>query len=375
MLTPDLPIEKMRIGDEPGRTFIRELAEERLAKPVLSNPKLINLKVNNGQDFYNLASFIYCAQYLPDERAHATKTKLQVFLSSHIDFRQTTKELIDQTLDDFWELVREYPEPFVTMKQKVAPIECIFIRACSQCSYSSITNLSLVPVLFLYITRDLDLKQRSEDVKRLREVVHEKHKGQVRSNPRVIYTLWQQIDLAVLKYQVTGTRLPAEPPREPGIKRRRAPAKGRRKALAPRAAVAVDRLTPEPEEESPPEDAMDEARAPVDDGSAELVMALNSAIGNPNPNPAPSRPWGQLPPLPAESSANGSVEVVLATPRKRPFTLSEDEEVDELDDRGEGLSTGLPRPWGWSRGQQPMSVREQQEREKKRNRLRDSPVV
>lgn len=129
--------EKMRIGDEPGRTFIRELAEERLARPVLENPKLINLKVNNGQDFQNLASFIYCMWALPNDRAHATKKKLDAFLADTKDYSEETKRNIENTLDDFWKIVHEHPQPFMGMKQKVAPVECLFICTCySSCQHT-----------------------------------------------------------------------------------------------------------------------------------------------------------------------------------------------------------------------------------------------
>ena len=119
--------EKMRIGDEPGRTFIRELSETFSNNARTATH--LNMKVNNGQDFLNLASFIYCIRYLPDERAHATKVKLETFLAEKRIFSDELQSRIRGALDDFWTIVRDHPNPFVTVKQKVAPIECIFICA------------------------------------------------------------------------------------------------------------------------------------------------------------------------------------------------------------------------------------------------------
>lgn len=124
--------EKMRIGDEPGRTFIRELSETFSDNARTATH--LNMKVNNGQDFSNLASFIYCIRYLPDERVHATKVKLETFLAEKRTFSDELQSRIRAALDDFWTIVRDHPNPFVIVKQKVAPIECIFI-----CTWSAIS--------------------------------------------------------------------------------------------------------------------------------------------------------------------------------------------------------------------------------------------
>lgn len=91
----------------------------------------------------------------------------------------------------------------------------------------------------------------------MRRVVHERHKNQVRSNPRVTHTLWAQIDETVAKYHdIAGTRLPADP-LPPYEQSKRKVTKGRKKAI----------LKVEPD--SP---------AVTHDGGAEaLAAALNNA--------------------------------------------------------------------------------------------------
>jgi hypothetical protein len=124
--------EKSRVGDDSERRkFIRELAESRLKTPY-RNHTTLKMDVERGRDFTNLASFIYCAAHLPDERARPTNDKLTAWLDDQSALTDQLQQRVNLALDDFWEMVNHHSEPFLLVEQKLAPVEVVFTRnACS----------------------------------------------------------------------------------------------------------------------------------------------------------------------------------------------------------------------------------------------------
>jgi len=130
--------------------------------------------VSRGRDFQGVAQLCYCCWNLPSFSS-PTVSKLEKWLVTSGEPSKQFKKQVQQVLEKFIDLADNYPKGFTGIKERVAPVEFLFIG------------------LLLAKMRNCSSADCAEKVLALRKHTRSLHKD-VRSNERVMKSMWEYIE-------------------------------------------------------------------------------------------------------------------------------------------------------------------------------------
>lgn len=91
--------------------------------------EFVEFDQKRGRLYQNLAHLVYCIEGLPDERRFATAAKVTAWINSPEPVPKHLERLAESTLREFLAIAsdKKHSQAFEKIKQRVAPVEFIFI--------------------------------------------------------------------------------------------------------------------------------------------------------------------------------------------------------------------------------------------------------
>ena len=119
--------EKLQAIASPWADWISQLDEQFVDSEdgITSN---MNVDMRRGRNFQSLAQMIYCCDGIPEQLV-PTAQKMEAWVSRADEPDAGFKIAISNVLTEYWHLSHadEYNAAFTKIKQRVAPIEFVFI--------------------------------------------------------------------------------------------------------------------------------------------------------------------------------------------------------------------------------------------------------
>ncbi|PCH43474.1 hypothetical protein WOLCODRAFT_25940 [Wolfiporia cocos MD-104 SS10] len=170
--------EKLQAISSPWSDWIGELDARYISLDDGLTTKF-DVDMKRGRDFQTLAQLVYCCNNYP-EHVVPTAPKMEQWLQRGDAPSPEFKRAVSDTMTAFWHFSNTpgLNDVFTKIKQRVAPIEFVFIG------------------VLLYATRDIPNDQRAEDLLEMRRHVRKRFPD-VRSRSDIVRCIWDYVQTVV----------------------------------------------------------------------------------------------------------------------------------------------------------------------------------
>lgn len=189
---------------------------------------LIDVDIKRGRNFQSLAHLVYCCHGIP-EQLTPSPVKLEKFLTQSEDPSMQFSNAITQVVNELMSIAKDKKKArvFKEIKQRVAPIEFVFIGTClgfpppNDIHVRELIRVVCLIGVTLYVMMNYsNTKERAEELYNMRTYIRRKYQD-VRARSDIIRDLWIFVADIARKYR-TGYHFEKASTTTRGAKKRRA---------------------------------------------------------------------------------------------------------------------------------------------------------